>query len=62
MWKSEDIEISNKQTEEYLKKLIANELNGVGFVISEEENLSLEPETRFQALRDSCRKSFITMK
>lgn len=62
MWKSEDIEISNKQTEGYLKKLIAYELNGVGFVISEEENVSLEPEMKLQALRTSCRKSFITMK
>ena len=51
MWKSEDIEINNKQTEEYLKKLIAYNLNGVGFVISKEENLALEPETRLQSLR-----------
>lgn len=59
MWKSEDIEISNKQTEEYLKKLIAYDLTGVGFVISKEENLALEPETRLQSLRASYGKSFI---
>ena len=36
-------------------------VNSVGFMISEEENLALGPETRLQAFRGSCDKSFITV-